>query len=126
MERIHDNDNKFDRSDRFEKHILENVGGYVYMEMCSLGLDPIDVYLKKKELEKDGKEILLIVGTNTEFGYLASFVLKDTEGDEDVLTVEDALDKPVFAYVQNVTDEYCSEYGYIQVTKAGKRYKRVH
>lgn len=126
MARIHDNDNKFDRSDKFESHILKTIGGQIYLEACSLDLDPIDIYLKKKELEKNGKEILLMVGTNTEFGYLVSYVLKDTEGEEDVLTIEDALDKPVFAYVQNVSDEWSSEYGYIQVTKAGKRYKRVH
>lgn len=119
-------DNKFGRTDTFEKGILKNIGGKIYLELCTLDLDPIEVYLKKRELEKKGKKILAMIGTNTEFGYLVTYVLEDTEGEEDVLTLEDALDKPVFAYVQNVTDEYSSEYGYVQITKVGNLIKRVY
>ena len=119
-------ENMFNRTEKFESHILNMIGGRVYLDMCTLGLDPINVYHKRKELESEGKRILLIVGNNTEFGYLVSFVLEDTEGEEHILTVEDALDKPVLAYVQNVHDDWCSEYGFIQVTKVGNHYRRVY
>ena len=119
-------ENMFNRTDKFEMHILESIGGRVYFEMCAVGLDPIVAYHKLKDLEKEGKEVLLIVGNNTHFGYLVSYVLKDTEGEEHILTVEDALDKPVLAYVLNATDDFLSEYGFIQVTKIGDIYVRVY
>lgn len=120
-------ENMFNRTDKFELHIMESIGGRVYFEMCAVGLDPIVAYNKLRELERGGKEVLLIVGTNTHFGYLVSYVLKDTEGEEHILTVDNALDKPVLAYVLNATDDFLSEYGYIQVTQVGRHsYVRVY
>lgn len=116
----------FGRTNKFEMHIMETIGGKVYFEMCEVGLDPIVSYHKLKELQKDGKEVLLMVGTNTEFGYLVSYVLKDTEDGANIETLEDALDKPVLAFVLNATDDFLSEYGYIQVTKIGDMYVRVY
>lgn len=118
--------NQFGRTDKFEEHILNQIGGKVYLEMCLLDLDPIQAYLKRKDLEEQGKKILCIVGTNTEFGYLVSYVLEDKEGEEHILTVEDALDKPVLAYVMNASDDFLSEYGFIQITKVGRDYIRVY
>lgn len=119
-------ENMFNRTDKFEMHILESIGGRVYFDMCSLDLDPIIAYHKLKDLESQGKEVLLIVGNNTHFGYLVSYVLKDTEGEEHILTVEDALDKPVLAYVLNASDDFLSEYGFIQVTQVEDIYVRVY
>lgn len=116
----------FGRTNKFEMHIMETIGGKVYFEMCEVGLDPIVSYHKLKELQKDGKEVLLMVGTNTEFGYLVSYVLEDKEGEEHILTVQDALDKPVLAYVMNASDDFLSEYGFIQITKIGDEYVRVY
>lgn len=118
--------NQFNRTEKFEEHILKNVGGFVYLDCCRLGIDPINIYLARKELEKEGKQVICIVGTNTQFGYLVSFILKDIELPEHVLTVEDALDKPVFAYVYNATYTDCSEYGYVQITRDGNKLTRVY
>lgn len=119
-------ENMFNRTDKFEQHILESIGGRVYLDCCTLGLDPIQVYHKLKWLEDKGHTVLLIVGNLTEFGYLASFVLKGADGEVHIDTIEDALDKPVLAYVQNVSDEFCSEFGYVQITKQDGIYKRVY
>lgn len=118
--------NMFGRTDKFEEHILKSVGGKIYLECCVLELDPIEVYKKKKELEKNGKNPVAIIGTSTEFGYLVTYVLEDhEEGFQEVNTIEDALDRPVFAYVQNVTADELSEYGYVVVTKENGVYVRV-
>lgn len=119
-------ENMFNRSDKFEAHILERVGNKVYLDCCTLGFDPIEVYKKRKELEENEKDILIILGNSTEFGYLVTYVLRDEEDGADITTVDKALDKPVFAYVQNLPFEDCSEYGYVQITKQNGLYKRVY
>lgn len=123
-----DIDNRWDRTHKFEEHILKNIGGWVYLDCCSLDIDPIEIYKKKKWLEEDqGKKILCIVGNNTEFGYLVTYVLADqVEGGELETDIDNLLGESAFAYVQNVQDDYSSEYGYVVVDKLNGRYVRVH
>ncbi len=66
--------------------------------------------------KKTGNIVYHVIKNNMVFGLCYSFLYVSKESEEWELDNEDLTDACPYAYVKNVDDDYCSEYGRIGIT----------
>lgn len=111
--------------DKFKKDgtvtLFERFGGY-YIEEYN---EP-ELLKKIREFEEEtGSLVYAVTHEYTQFGELYDFLIISKYDEEWEDTLEEIQDKIAFAYVWNVDDDYCSEFGSIAVKSFGGGIARV-
>lgn len=101
-----------------EKTIKEFEKGIVNCSVCGILYWLSD---EQKELvaeweERTGNLVYHVIHNDTEFGELLAFLYVSKEVEEWEYDAEDLKNNIQLAYVKNLTDDTCSEYGSIGVT----------
>lgn len=101
--------------------LFERFGGF-YIEEDN---EP-DLFKKIREFEAEtGALVYAVTHEYTQFGELYDFLIVSKYTQEWERTLEDVKDGCAFAYVWNVDDEWCNEFGIIDVKSFGGGIVRV-
>ena len=109
MRMLHLHDNVVREFEQEDKLNLSEHGGFLYW----LNEDQKEVVAQFEE--KYNAVVYHVVHDYTEFGELLSLLYVSDESEEWEYDLEDVKDGYPYAYVKNLTDDWCSEFGRIGI-----------